>query len=180
MDGFHLTRAELDTLPNAAQAHLRRGAPWTFDAGKLLAFARALHALPVPAEAAHAVEPLYAPSFDHARKDPVERDVRIDPAARVVVLEGLYLSLGTGMWREICAEMDELWFVEADREVARQRLVERHVLSGVARDREEAERRAGGSDALNAEEIVRDRLGVDEVVVSMEDDRWKGSTLEED
>jgi pantothenate kinase len=180
MDGFHLTRAELDALPNATEAHQRRGAPWTFDAAKLLSFVRALRALPVPADAAHAVEPLYAPSFDHAKKDPVERDIRIDPAARVVVLEGLYLSLGTGLWREICAEMDELWFVEADGEVARRRLVERHLLSGVARDREEAERRAGGSDALNAEEIVRDRLAVDEVVMSVEDDMWKGSTLEED
>ncbi len=31
MDGYHLTRAQLDAMPNAAEAHARRGAHWTFD-----------------------------------------------------------------------------------------------------------------------------------------------------
>ncbi|KFY20421.1 hypothetical protein V491_03730, partial [Pseudogymnoascus sp. VKM F-3775] len=36
MDGFHLTRAQLSAMPNAAEAHRRRGAHWTFDPEKLL------------------------------------------------------------------------------------------------------------------------------------------------
>ena len=31
--------------------------------------------------------------------------------------------------------IDELWFIDVDREVARERLVKRHVLTGVASDR---------------------------------------------
>ncbi|OBT49970.1 hypothetical protein VE04_08998, partial [Pseudogymnoascus sp. 24MN13] len=42
MDGFHLTRAQLSAMPNAAEAHHRRGAPWTFDPQKLLDFVRAM------------------------------------------------------------------------------------------------------------------------------------------
>lgn len=31
MDGYHYTRAQLDTMPNPVEAHERRGAPFTFD-----------------------------------------------------------------------------------------------------------------------------------------------------
>src|ERR1700761_7450290 len=31
LDGFHYTRAVLDSFPNRDEAHKRRGAPWTFD-----------------------------------------------------------------------------------------------------------------------------------------------------
>ena len=31
LDGWHLTRAQLDTLPDSKLAHDRRGAHWTFD-----------------------------------------------------------------------------------------------------------------------------------------------------
>ena len=70
--------------------------------------------------------------------------------------------------------MDEVWFVEVDFEVARQRLVERHVRTGVAPNREEAEKRARENDLVNGEEIVRCRIrNVDEIIVSREDDGWK-------
>ena len=31
--GFHLTRRQLDVLPDPEEAYARRGAPWTFNAG---------------------------------------------------------------------------------------------------------------------------------------------------
>ena len=31
MDGFHLTRKQLDAMPNPETAHKRRGVEWTFD-----------------------------------------------------------------------------------------------------------------------------------------------------
>lgn len=40
MDGFHLPRAMLDTLPNREEAYVRRGAPWTFDVARFIAFIR--------------------------------------------------------------------------------------------------------------------------------------------
>lgn len=68
--------------------------------------------------------------------------------------------------------MDELWFVEVEESVARERLVERHVRSGIARDAEEAGRRADENDLVNGREIVRGRVEVSEVVISREDEKW--------
>ncbi|KFZ17681.1 hypothetical protein V502_04462 [Pseudogymnoascus sp. VKM F-4520 (FW-2644)] len=166
MDGFHLTRAQLSAMPNAAEAHERRGAPWTFDPEKLLEFVRAMKD---PTRGT-----VFGPSFDHALKDPVEGDVRVDEAAKVVVMEGLYLSLGAGVWGEVGREMDERWFVDVEREVATARVVERHVRSGVCASRELAVERATGSDALNAEEILAGRGEVEEVIRSLEDKAWAG------
>ncbi|KFY31044.1 hypothetical protein V493_01448 [Pseudogymnoascus sp. VKM F-4281 (FW-2241)] len=172
MDGFHLTRAQLSAMPNAAEAHERRGAPWTFDPEKLLEFVRAVKD---PARGA-----VFGPSFDHALKDPVEGDVRVDETARVVVLEGLYLSLTKGVWGEVGREMDERWFVDVEREVATARVVERHVRSGVCASRELAVERATGSDALNAEEILKGKGEVDEMIRSLEDEAWAGMNIEDD
>ncbi|VVT54039.1 uncharacterized protein SAPINGB_P003876 [Magnusiomyces paraingens] len=44
MDGYHLTRAQLDKFPNPAEAHARRGSPWTFDAQGVVDMARTLRA----------------------------------------------------------------------------------------------------------------------------------------
>ena len=69
--------------------------------------------------------------------------------------------------------MDELWFVEVEEGVARRRLVDRHVRSGVTADREEAEKRVSENDLVNGREIVEGRLEVDEVVLSKEDEAWR-------
>src|SRR5690349_5426936 len=42
MDGFHLSRAALDILPNREEAYIRRGAPWTFDAVRFVTFVQHL------------------------------------------------------------------------------------------------------------------------------------------
>ena len=36
LPGFHLTRRQLNVLPNPEEAYARRGAPWTFNAGAFL------------------------------------------------------------------------------------------------------------------------------------------------
>ena len=112
---------------------------------------------------------LYAPSFDHAIKDPVANDIPIHPTARIVIFEGNYLSLNKGLWKKAAGLMDSLWFVQVDFEVARRRLVKRHVMAGIARDEEEAGRRADENDLVNGKEIVEDRLDVQEVIISRED-----------
>jgi pantothenate kinase len=68
--------------------------------------------------------------------------------------------------------MDELWFVEVDVDVARKRLVKRHVASGIAVDEAAADRRAMENDLVNGEEIVSHRLPVSEIILSKEDDGW--------
>lgn len=116
---------------------------------------------------------LYAPSFDHAVKDPVENDVQISPTAKIVLFEGNYLSLNKGSWKEAADLMDELWFVEVDFEVARQRLVSRHVKAGIAKDHMEANKRVSENDLVNGKEIIEKRLPVHEIIESKEDEIWR-------
>ncbi|WPB02365.1 uncharacterized protein RHO25_006999 [Cercospora beticola] len=168
MDGYHLTRAQLSALPNPANAHARRGAAFTFDAPAFLALVKKLRE-PICPETGT----IYAPSFDHAVKDPVPDDIPIRKESRVLVMEGNYLSLGEGEWKEAAELMDELWFVEVDEKVARKRLIKRHVEAGIASNDEEAGRRADENDLVNGKEIIEKRLPVHEVIVSEEDERWK-------
>ncbi|KAG5923058.1 hypothetical protein E4U42_005057 [Claviceps africana] len=167
MDGFHLPRAALSAMPNPAEAHARRGAPFTFDAPKLLALMRRLRA-PIPPLGSS----ILAPSFDHAVKDPREEDISVLPTHRIVILEGNYLALDKDEWRDGAALLDELWFVEVDFAVARARLRERHVRAGIVSTLEEGDKRALQNDLVNGEEIVRCRMAVDEVIYSREDWGW--------
>lgn len=168
MDGYHLSRAQLSTMPDSTTAHARRGAAFTFDAPSFLVLVKKLRE-PLAPEA----KTLYAPSFDHAVKDPVQDDVPIHPTARVVIFEGNYLSLGKGEWKEAAELMDELWFVEVGFDTARRRLVARHVKAGIAKDEEAARARADENDLVNGKEIVECRLEVQEIIISREDDSWK-------
>ncbi|KAI5359966.1 Putative phosphoribulokinase/uridine kinase, P-loop containing nucleoside triphosphate hydrolase [Septoria linicola] len=168
MDGYHLTRAQLSALPDPDTAHARRGAAFTFDAPAFLALVKKLRE-PICPETGT----IYAPSFDHAVKDPVADDIPIQRESRVLVMEGNYLSLGKGEWKEAAELMDELWFVEVDEDVARERLIKRHIKAGLAKDEEEAGKRADENDLVNGREIIDGRLEVHEIVKSREDDSWK-------
>lgn len=69
--------------------------------------------------------------------------------------------------------MDQLWFVDVDFEVAKKRLIPRHVKAGIAENEEDAEKRVVENDLVNGEEIVKGRMEVDEVIVSKNDVVWK-------
>ncbi|KAK7522227.1 P-loop containing nucleoside triphosphate hydrolase protein [Phyllosticta citriasiana] len=168
MDGYHLSRAQLDAMPDPHMAHARRGAHFTFDAES---FVRLIKELRKPL--APETRTLYAPSFDHAVKDPVQDDIAIAPTTRILLFEGNYLSLDRDPWRQAARLMDELWFVEVDFETARRRLVGRHVKAGIAKDEAEANKRVSENDLVNGKQIVEERVKVDEIIVSKEDPRWK-------
>lgn len=168
MDGYHLTRAQLSAMPDPKHAHDRRGAEFTFDGDAFVALVRRVRE-PLTPES----QTLYAPSFDHAVKDPVQDDIPIEPTTRILVFEGNYLSLDKEPWRTAAELMDELWFVDVDFETARKRLVPRHVKAGIAPTEEEADKRVRENDLVNGEEIVSKRLEVHEVIVSTDDEGWK-------
>ncbi|UKZ75052.1 hypothetical protein TrVFT333_002724 [Trichoderma virens FT-333] len=147
MDGFHLTRAALSAMPDPATAHARRGAPFTFDTPKFLALMKSLREPISPSVT------IFAPSFDHAVKDPKEDDIAVQPIHRIVVLEGIYLTLDKDVWRDAAALFDELWFVEVDFEVARKRLRERHLRAGIVQTVEEGDKRAIENDLVNGRRL---------------------------
>jgi pantothenate kinase len=167
MDGYHLSRAQLSAMPDPVHAHARRGAEFTFDGSSFLSLVQQIRSPLTPN-----TPTLYAPSFDHAIKDPVADDIPIMATTRILIFEGNYLSLDKEPWREAAGLMDELWFVEVDFEVATRRLVARHVKAGIAGTEEDAVKRVRENDLVNGEEIVRGKLEVDEVVVSKEDETW--------
>ncbi len=167
MDGYHLSRAQLDAMPDPDSAHARRGAAFTFDGDSFLSLVKKLRAPLCPE-----TETLYAPSFDHSIKDPIENDIAIAPSVRIVIFEGNYCALNKSPWKDAAELMDELWFVEVDFEVAKKRLVYRHVKAGIAEDEAAAGRRADENDLVNGQEIVDLRLEVQELIKSVEDPKW--------
>ena len=60
------------------------------------------------------------------------------PTCELVLTEGNYLLLDDVAWREVRAELDEVWFLDADDDVRRSRLVDRHVRFGKTRTHAEA------------------------------------------
>lgn len=152
-------------MPSPSYAHDRRGAEFTFDGSSYLTMVREVREPLTPSSTA-----IYVPSFDHAIKDPKQDDIAIDPTTRILTFKGNYLSLDKDPWNRAAKLMDELWFVDVDFDTARKRLIPRHVKAGIARDEEQANKRITENDLLDGEQIVRNRLEVHEVVVSMEDD----------
>jgi pantothenate kinase len=167
MDGYHLSRSQLDAMPDPVNAHARRGAAFTFDGESFLSLIKELRKPLCPE-----TQTLFAPSFDHAVKDPVQDDIAIAPSVRIVIFEGNYCSLSQEPWKEAAQLMDELWFVDVSFDTARKRLVHRHVQAGIAKDEEEAGKRADENDLVNGREIVENRLDVHELIISKEDADW--------
>jgi pantothenate kinase len=163
MDGFHLPRATLDLLPNREEAYIRRGAPWTFDAARFVQFIRQLRDW---ADSA-AAETIYAPSFDHKAKDPIENCIAITNDTEIVIIEGNYLLLDEPEWREVAALVDYRVFVESDLQEARERVARRHVLAGIEKTLEDGFRRVDSNDYLNAVTIREKLIAPDMVIHSV-------------
>ncbi|OCB89491.1 P-loop containing nucleoside triphosphate hydrolase protein [Sanghuangporus baumii] len=147
LDGWHLTRAQLNAMPDPKLAHDRRGAHWTFDGNGYVAFVKSIRGRLSTDLANQRV--IRAPIFDHATKDPEPDTVVVLPAHRLVVIEGLYTFLSIDPWVRAGELLDERWFIDIDIEEATRRLVKRHVLTGVAKDVKEALWRAETSDMPN-------------------------------
>ena len=118
MDGFHLADVVLDRL---GLRH-RKGAPETFDVHGYAALLRRLKERPP-----HVV---YAPGFDRDLEQPVAASIPIAPQPDVVVTEGNYLLLDRTEWRQVRSLLDEVWYLEVDDALRRERLVARHVEFG--------------------------------------------------
>ena len=188
MDGYHLTRAQLSAMPNSEEAHYRRGAAFTFDSEGYLAL---IEKLRKPIEPTTTT--VWAPSFDHAIKDPVENDIAIPRTARIVLVEGLYTALSypapktdspsadtkaavPAAWSEACALMDEIWLVSVPLPVATERVAKRNFKAGLSPSLEAAFERTVNNDMKNAKEILDNLPGADKLterIESIEDEGWK-------
>ncbi|XP_027352310.1 putative uridine kinase C227.14 isoform X1 [Abrus precatorius] len=156
MDGFHLYRSELDAMEDPEEAHARRGAPWTFNPLRLLTCLKNLRIN----------GSVYAPSFDHGVGDPVEDDIFVNLQHKVVIVEGNYLLLEDGGWKEISSLFDEKWFIDIDIDKAMQRVLKRHISTGKPPDI--AKQRIENNDRLNAELIIKSKKNADILIKSVD------------
>lgn len=149
MDGFHLTRAELRLLPNPDEAFARRGAPWTFHPRAL---AERLGAL----RGAAGSSSVTWPDFQHDIGDPVEAALVVPAAARLVLVEGLYLLHHDDGWEAVGRAFDEGWYLDVPLDTAMERLAARH-MAAWGLSRAAAESRIAANDRWNAQIVLASR-----------------------
>ncbi|KAL1406807.1 hypothetical protein Q8F55_006214 [Vanrija albida] len=157
IDGWHYSQAQLRAMENPVHLFARRGAHFTFDGAAYAAFVGALDE----------PRPLPFPTFSHADKDPVADGGVVLPAHQVVIIEGLHAHLDLAPWSAAAARYDETIWVDTPRDVARERIVRRHLREGVEATPEAAARRADQSDMVNADTLLSNRL-VPSIVVDLE------------
>ncbi|SDT61115.1 Panthothenate kinase [Pseudarthrobacter equi] len=150
MDGFHLGNAIIDGTP----LRQRKGAMDTFDAGGYLSLLRRL--------AARDEAVVYAPEFRRTLDEPVAASIAVPADVPLVITEGNYLLANQEPWKEIRAQLDEVWFLETPHGLRISRLVARHVSFGMAPDAAEAW--ANGPDEANAVLIRSNRHAADRII----------------
>lgn len=119
------------------------------------------------------------PSFDHAVQDPVDGDILISPSDKVIIIEGNYLLLDQDPWRKISSLVDERyvfgipiikhadrsrWFIDTQPEVAKDRLVARHINAGIESSYSAATVRVEENDLLNGRLIKENLLQPDVII----------------
>ena len=150
MDGFHLGNAVIDGTP----LRQRKGAIDTFDGGGYLSLLRRL------VRRDEAV--VYAPEFRRALDEPVAASIAVPADVPLVITEGNYLLADQEPWKEVRAQLDEVWFLETPHVLRLQRLVDRHVSFGM--DREAATAWATGPDEANARLIQATSPAADRII----------------
>lgn len=150
-DGFHLSLDTLRMLPNSKELTARRGAPWTFDGDAVVELIRRLQNSPD--------QIITAPTFDHAKKDPVPDGVKIGPEIQVCLVEGNYLLSKEAPWDAIAGLVDERWLVTVDRDVAIRRIANRHLKAGIESTMEKALERTLNNDMRNNDFVMRTSQG---------------------
>lgn len=152
MDGFHLANTVLDALGRRD----RKGAVDTFDdAGYASLLER------IRAQRPESAETIYAPEFRRELEEPVGSALPVRPAVPLVITEGNYLLHDAGAWPRARASLDEVWFIAADEELRRARLIARHERFG--KSPEAARAWALGTDERNAELIRASAVRADRV-----------------
>ncbi|MEK0156213.1 nucleoside/nucleotide kinase family protein [Arthrobacter oryzae] len=150
MDGFHLGNAIINGTP----LRQRKGAIDTFDVGGYLSLLQRL---------ARRDEPVvYAPDFRREIDEPVAASIAVPASVPLVITEGNYLLADRPVWRQVRAELDEVWFMDTPPDLRLARLVSRHVEFGM--DRPAAEEWAAGSDEANARMIESTRPAADRII----------------
>ncbi|WP_433199013.1 nucleoside/nucleotide kinase family protein [Nocardia sp. CA-107356] len=150
MDGFHLPNAVLRATDDLEH----KGEPHTFDVAAYLEALRRLRDTRIG-------EPVPWPTFDRAIEEPTPAGVVFD-RHEIAITEGNYLLLDDGAWSGVRELLDEVWYLDVEREVIEQRLLRRHIRGG--RTADAAKIKVHDSDLRNADLIAGTRNRADLVL----------------
>jgi pantothenate kinase len=125
MDGFHLANVELARLGRSET----KGASDTFDVNGFLSL---LHCVRSQAPG----ELIHAPDFRRDLEEGVAGAMPVFAETSLIIVEGNYLLLDEGPWAKIRGVLNEVWYLDVEESLRRDRLLQRHMRFG--RTREEA------------------------------------------
>lgn len=148
-DGYHIPIEDLKKMPNSADLIYRRGAPDTFDPGRLTADIDRIRD--------STDEIIKIPGFDHSNGDP-EPDAHQFRRSlhKIVMCEGLYLLHDDPKWDSLKERFDMSIFVEANVDLCVERLKIRNLcIPGYTE--EEILTRVDAVDRINAETVERSK-----------------------
>ncbi|CAA6679871.1 MULTISPECIES: AAA family ATPase [unclassified Lentimonas] len=161
MDGYHFYRSELDAMANPQEAHERRGAPFTFNAQKLVD----------DLTQAHQTGSGYFPGFDHSKRDPEEQSVRLEPGKKIVIVEGNYLLLSDSPWNVLQRDVfDEGWFLYVPLEECKRRVLKRHH-QVMKMTKKESMWRVLTNDGPNAELVTNESIENADRIIEIQSDK---------
>jgi pantothenate kinase len=147
MDGFHLSNRELEALGLRSV----KGAPETFDVDGFVRLLERVRRDPAST--------LLWPAFERETERTVPDAITIASTTRLVVIEGNYLLLDRPGWREVRPLLDEVWYVDAPRDVLRERLLARALAGG--RTEAESISKVDASDLRNADLVATTKAAAD-------------------
>lgn len=84
----------------------------------------------------------------------------------MVIVEGNYLLLQEGAWKDVSSVFDEKWFIEVNIETAMQRVLRRHISTGKPPD--VAKWRIEYNDRPNAELVMKSKTNADLIIKSVD------------
>jgi pantothenate kinase len=145
MDGYHYYRRELDTFANPEEAHKRRGAPFTFNATRLVDDLKAIAVSSPTAD-------IYIPSFNHEDKDPVEDSIVVTASSKLIIVEGLYLLYEGSPWNQLIELFDASLYLSTPLDVSLQRCALRNS-KALGISFEEALHRVRTNDEINGKVV---------------------------
>lgn len=159
MDGWHYPnsvldeRTILDEEGRSIPLRRRKGGPQSFDVAALAASLESLQTM-------HRF--IHLPAYDRRLHDPVARAILISPQTHIVLVEGNFLLSTDSPWDRVSRLLKPKLFLEESFEVARERIVQRHIRGGAAAA--QAEEKYRTNDLLNIDTARETAANADFVI----------------
>jgi pantothenate kinase len=160
MDGFHYYKKELNEMKDPQELFKRRGAPFTFNSLNFFKLLKSIKDNPD--------KEINAPSFDHSIGDPIENDIKIYPKHDIIIIEGNYLFLQEGNWKDVSNIFDYSIFIDIDIENAMNRVKKRHI-ECLKITEKQSEERIKSNDYINALLILETKKFAKKIFNSIDD-----------